>query len=98
MSALERRLRMLLRAYPHWYLADRGEEMLGTLLDASSQNQAWPTARDTSPLVTAGLRVRSGLGQRESMTVGVRRAMMLAIMLLVSQAILAGGLIQVVTR
>src|SRR5580698_3513620 len=34
-SALERRCRRLLLGYPAWYGRGRGEEMLGTLLEAS---------------------------------------------------------------
>jgi len=34
-SRLQRRARNLLRAYPPGYRADRGEEILGTLLEAA---------------------------------------------------------------
>lgn len=58
MSALERRCRRLLLAYPAWYRRGRGEEMLGTLLEASPPGRRWPSFRDTRALVTGGLRVR----------------------------------------
>jgi len=35
MTRLARCHRLLLRAYPAWYRRERGEEMLGTLLEAS---------------------------------------------------------------
>ena len=35
MTALERRWRWLLRAYPAWYRRERGDEMLGTLMERS---------------------------------------------------------------
>jgi hypothetical protein len=57
-SSLERRCRRLLCAYPAWYRHGRGEEMLGTLLEASPPGRRWPSFRDTRALVTGGLRVR----------------------------------------
>jgi hypothetical protein len=57
-SALERRCRWLLRAYPAWYRRGRGEEMLHTLLEASPPGRRWPSFRDTRALVIGGLRVR----------------------------------------
>ena len=58
MTGLERRCRWLLLAYPAWYRRRRGEEMLGTLLEASPPGQNWPSVRDVRALVTGGLRVR----------------------------------------
>lgn len=58
MSSLERRCRRLLRAYPAWYRRGRGEEMLGTLLEASPPGRRWPSFRDARALITGGLRVR----------------------------------------
>ena len=58
MSALERRCRWLLRAYPAWYRRDRGGEMLGTLLEASPPGARWPSFRDARALIIGGLRVR----------------------------------------
>jgi hypothetical protein len=57
-SSLERRCRWLLRAYPAWYRRARGEEMLGTLLEASPPSRRWPSVRDARALVIGGLRVR----------------------------------------
>lgn len=48
MSSLEGRGRRLLRAYPPAYRAERGEEIIGTLLEASR------------PAVTGPLRARPG--------------------------------------
>ena len=58
MTPLERRCRWLLRAYPAWYRGRRGEEMLGTLLEASPPGGRWPSSRDARALITGGLRVR----------------------------------------
>jgi hypothetical protein len=57
-SALERRCRWLLHAYPAWYRRGRGGEMLGTLLEASPPGARWPSFRDARALVIGGARVR----------------------------------------
>jgi hypothetical protein len=59
-SALERRYRALLRAYPRAYRAERGDEIVGTLLDDSRPDQQWPSRRDVGALVLGGLRQRTG--------------------------------------
>jgi hypothetical protein len=57
-TPLERRTRLLLRAYPAWYRRERAGEMLDTLLAASPPGRSWPSARDARALVIGGLRVR----------------------------------------
>jgi hypothetical protein len=57
-SALERCCRWLLLAYPAWYRRGRGEEMLGTLLEASPPGRRRPSLRDARALIAGGLRVR----------------------------------------
>lgn len=56
---LERRCRLLLRAYPAWYRRERAAEMLGTLLEASPPGRRWPSLRDARALVMRSGRVRS---------------------------------------
>lgn len=73
MTGLERRYRWLLRAYPSWYRRDCGEDMLGTLLDREPGG-GWPAPSEALALVTGGLRVRSSLNRRLSMTAGLRLA------------------------
>jgi hypothetical protein len=58
MTPLERRCRLLLRAYPACYRRERVEEMLGTLLEASPPGRRWPSFRDARGLIIGGLRVR----------------------------------------
>ncbi len=58
MTPLERRCRWLLLTYPAWYRRRRGEEMLGTLLEASPPGGRWPSFRDARALVAGSLRVR----------------------------------------
>ncbi len=84
MSALERRYRRLLRAYPGWYLADRGEEMLGTVLEADTRGRAWPSAREAKTLIMGGLRVRGGQGERLGMAASLRQVGLFAAVLIAS--------------
>jgi hypothetical protein len=46
MSALERRCRVLLLAYPAAYRRERGDEIIGTLLMATPPGRQWPLLRD----------------------------------------------------
>ena len=55
---LECRIRLMLRAYPPGYRADRGEEVLGTLLEATADGRDWPSARDCWSLLAGGTRAR----------------------------------------
>lgn len=74
MSPLERRCRILLRAYPRWYRRQRGEEMLATLLEASRPGQNWPSMRDARALFIGGLRVRATQEQRLTTAANLRLA------------------------
>jgi hypothetical protein len=76
-TALERCYRWLLRAYPGWYRRERGEEMLGTLLDASAPGQRWPSLRDARALIIGGFRVRAGQDQRLTTAASLRLAVLL---------------------
>ena len=64
MTPLERRCRWLLLAYPASYRRSRGEEMLGTLLEASPPGRRWPSVCDARALVIGGLRVQAIGGLR----------------------------------
>jgi hypothetical protein len=64
MSALERRYRRLLGAYPAAYRKERGEEMLATLLESAPAGETWPSIRDARALVMGGLRVRAAQNHR----------------------------------
>lgn len=78
MSRLEARARRLLRAYPPDYRADRGEEILGTLLDASQPGRSWPAPRDAWSMVTGGLRVRAAPSRQYPLATNLRLALLLA--------------------
>lgn len=60
MRPLERRYRALLRFFPATYLADREEEMVGTLLDAAGNERHWPSANEAWDLMTSAATVRFG--------------------------------------
>jgi hypothetical protein len=89
MTGLERRCRWLLHAYPASYRAERGEEILGTLLENAAPGMTWPTRREARALVLGGLRVRAGQNHRLSTAANVRLSIMLG--LAVSIALLGSG-------
>lgn len=55
---LEQRYRRLLLAYPPTYRAERGDEIVGVLLDSAAPGQARPTIADSFDLVRGGLSAR----------------------------------------
>ena len=85
-SRLERRIRLLLRAYPPGYRADRGEEMLATLLEATPDGRDWPSARDSWSLLAGGTRARRTSNQRLGPATSLRQAVVLGLALYVSYA------------
>jgi hypothetical protein len=70
---LERRARQLLRAYPAAYRADRGEEIIGTLLEAVPPGRDRPPSREAASLVTAGLRARRAANLRQGLAPSLRQ-------------------------
>jgi hypothetical protein len=61
----ERGYRLLLRAYPPSVRADRGEEILATLAEATPPGRHLPAARESAALVVGGLRARARLAVAE---------------------------------
>jgi hypothetical protein len=86
---LERRYRLLLRVYPGEYRAERGDEILGTLLESAPVGRTMPSWRDTYTLVLAGLQVRALRNHRLSALANLRLAAMLSLAILL--AALAGS-------
>ncbi len=74
MTRLERHSRLLLHVYPKQYRAERAEEMLGTLLEATPEERNWPRARDARALLAGGLRARAALNRRLPLRANVRTA------------------------
>jgi hypothetical protein len=70
---LERRARWLLRAYPAAYRADRGEEIIGTLLEAVPPGRDWPPSREAVALVAEGLRARRAANLRQGLAASLRQ-------------------------
>lgn len=79
MSKLERRCRLLLTVYPAEYRRERGEEILGTLLEATPQGRGWPRARDVRALITGGLRARAAANRRLSTAADIRLGVLLGV-------------------
>jgi hypothetical protein len=57
-TPLERRCRCLLRAWPWRDRAERGEELLGTMLDVTDDDRSWPSPVMAADMVVAGIRAR----------------------------------------
>lgn len=53
---LERHYRRLLLAYPAAYRAERGDEIVGTYLDAAGSDQRLPSVADATDVIRGGLR------------------------------------------
>jgi hypothetical protein len=84
-TRLERRARLLLRAYPPDYRADRAEEMLGTLLEAARPGQEWPSVRDARSFLRGGVAARAARNRRLGLRTSLRQAATLGLVLYVSQ-------------
>jgi hypothetical protein len=80
-SQLERRSRLLLRIYPAAYRRERGEEIIGTLLEATPDGRAWPQLRDVRALAMGGLRARAAQNSRLSTSANLRIAVMAGVSL-----------------
>jgi hypothetical protein len=65
-ATLQRRYQRLLLAYPLAYRHQRGDELLGTLMELSRPEQQWPAPRQAGALLLAGLRMRAGVDQLRS--------------------------------
>ena len=83
-AALERRSRLLLRAYAAAYRRERGEEIISTLLEATPADRTWPRPRDARALIVGGLKARAT--QNRSLTTGanLRVAVMVGVSLYLS--------------
>jgi len=77
MSTFERHCQLLLRAYPATYRQARGEEIIGTLLEATPPGRSWPLPRDVRCLIAGGFRARAAQ-PRQFTTAGNLRAAVLA--------------------
>lgn len=81
---LERRARALLRAYPAEYRHGRGEEIIGTLLEAAPPGRSFPSAREAWSLIAAGRHARAARNRRPGVKANVRLALLLGISIYLS--------------
>ncbi|HXT88436.1 MAG TPA: hypothetical protein VN714_04175 [Trebonia sp.] len=84
-SRLERHARLLMRAYPPAYRADRGEEMIGTLLEATPPGRSWPLAYEAASVISGGLRARRAANLRQGPLTSLRQAAILCVALYLAQ-------------
>ncbi|MEU7993835.1 hypothetical protein AB0B83_00645 [Micromonospora sp. NPDC049060] len=59
-DVLEKRYRMLLRAYPADYRRERADELIDTLIGDESTTRRWPSVREAASLIRGALRVHGG--------------------------------------
>ncbi len=79
-SRAERRCRLLLLAYPAPYRAQRGDEIVATMLDATTPG-GLPTLADQVDVIAAGLRGRLGFTRIAGLDAGLFRAAPVALAL-----------------
>jgi hypothetical protein len=77
--SLERRYRLLLRAYPPAYRAARGAEITGTYLDLAGPGRRWPALGDVADVLRGGLRERLRASGAHDAAAGVRLAATVAL-------------------
>jgi hypothetical protein len=75
-TRLERSALRLLHVYPAAYRRERGEEIIGTLLEATPEGRNWPRVRDARALVVSGLTARAAQNRRRPVGVNLRVAVM----------------------
>jgi hypothetical protein len=78
-NMLERHCGLLLRAYPEAYRSERGEEIIGTLLETTPEGRAWPLPMDIRGLVIGGLRARAALNRRNTTAANLRVAVFVGV-------------------
>ncbi|GIJ38277.1 hypothetical protein [Micromonospora andamanensis] len=59
-DVLEKRYRMLLRAYPAGYRRERADELVDTLIGDEPTDRRWPSLREAASLIRGALRVHGG--------------------------------------
>lgn len=77
--SLERRYRLLLRAYPRAYRAQRGDEITATYLELAGPARRWPAPGDAADVLAAGARERLRANGATGAIAGLRLAAVLAL-------------------
>lgn len=91
MSSLERRVRLLLRAYPSRWRDERGEDLVATVLDVSGPDRQWPSVWMAADLVVGGLVERAHQHKREAggwLASGWRTTTVIAVVIQVAVVVL----------
>ena len=88
---LERRARVLLRAYPAAYRRERGEEIIATLLEGAPPGRSFPSARDTWSLIAGGRHARAARNRGLTARANLRLALLLGLSLFLSTTFFAGA-------
>jgi hypothetical protein len=83
-TAIERHSRLLLRIYPAEYRRERGDEIIGTLLEATPAEHAWPRLRDARALAIGGLKARAAQNRHLTTAANLRVAVMVGVALFLS--------------
>jgi hypothetical protein len=83
---LERRARALLRAYPAGYRRERGEEIIGTLLEAAPPGRSFPSARDALSLLNGARHARAARNRCLSGRENLRLAVLLGLAVFVARS------------
>jgi hypothetical protein len=78
-GTFERHCVLLLRAYPAAYRSERGEEIVGTLLETTPEGREWPLLRDIRGLVAGGLSARAALNRRNTTAANLRVAVLVGV-------------------
>ena len=86
MSPLERRCRLLMRAYPAAYRRERSDEIMATLLEATPEGRRRPLLRDMRALIMGGLRARAAQNRRFTTAVNLRLAVLAGVCIYVGMA------------
>jgi hypothetical protein len=70
--------------YPAEYRRERGEEILGTLLETTPQGRRWPVTRDVPALIVGGLRARAAANRRLTTAADIRLGVLLGVAMMMS--------------
>ncbi|GAA1514589.1 hypothetical protein GCM10009827_031640 [Dactylosporangium maewongense] len=88
-AVLARRYEALLRAYPKAWRTGRGEEMLGTLLDAAEPGRRTPSPREAASILVQGTKERFGLRRHRTAGAVWSEGLRIGALVLQAQSLLA---------
>ncbi|MEU5552504.1 MULTISPECIES: hypothetical protein [unclassified Micromonospora] len=89
-DVLEKRYRVLLRAYPASYRRERADELIDTLIGDEPTTRRWPSVREAASLIRGALRVHGGSTAARPTAVLLWQGIHLAAMALLALGVLIG--------